>query len=113
MTNIKNHVQLIGRLGANPEVKILENGLKLVRFSLAVSSTHTTRAGAKVYDVQWHPIIAWGSLANTAEHLLKKGMQVTVEGKLFNRSYTDKEGAKRNLTEIVANELFVFHQKAA
>jgi len=113
MMNIKNHVQLIGRLGANPEVKILENGHKLARFSVAVTETYTTKSGERVNDVQWHSIVAWGSLATIAERILQKGTQVTVDGKLFNRSFTNKEGIKRNTTEIVANELFVFHQKAA
>lgn len=105
---IKNHVQLIGRLGANPEVKVLENGNKLARFNIAVTETYTTKNGEKVIDVQWHSIIAWGNLAGIAEKILNKGTQVTVDGKLFNRSYITKEGVKRSSTEIVANELFVF-----
>jgi single-strand DNA-binding protein len=113
MMNIKNHVQLIGRLGANPEVKILDNGTKLARFSVAVTETYTTKKGEKVNDVQWHSIVAWGSLANIAERLLFKGTQVTIDGKLFNRTYTSKEGVKRNVTEIIANELFVYFQKSA
>ena len=111
--NMKNHVQLIGRLGANPEVKILENGTKLARFTLAVTETYTTKKGEKVNDVQWHSVVAWGNLASIAERLLHKGTQVTIDGKLFNRSFTNKEGLKRNITEIVANELFVYVQKAA
>ncbi len=111
--NIKNHVQLIGRLGANPEVKILDNGTKLARFSVAVTETYTTKKGEKVNDVQWHSVVAWGSLANIAERLLFKGTQVTIDGKLFNRSYVSKEGVKRMVTEIVANELFVYFQKSA
>ncbi len=111
--NIKNHVQLIGRLGANPEVKVLENGNKLARFSIAVSETYTTKKGEKVTDVQWHAIVAWGNLAGIAERILQKGTQVTVDGKLFNRTYMNKEGAKRTNTEIVANELLVLQQKAA
>lgn len=110
--NMKNHVQLIGRLGANPEVKILDNGTKLARFSVAVTETYTTKLGEKVNDVQWHAIVAWGNLATIAERLLYKGTQVTIDGKLFNRTFTNKEGLKRNMTEIVANELFVFHYKA-
>jgi single-strand DNA-binding protein len=112
MMNIKNHVQLVGRLGANPEVKILENGNKLARFSIAVTETYKTKAGEKVTDVQWHSIVAWGNLAAVAERLLQKGTQVTIDGKLFNRSYTNKEGVKRSSTEVVANELFVFHKQA-
>ena len=110
--NIKNHVQLIGRLGANPEVKVLENGNKLARFNIAVSETYKTKSGEKVTDVQWHSIIAWGNLAGIVEKILQKGTQVNVDGKLFNRSYTTKEGVKRFSTEIVANELFVFTKAA-
>ena len=110
---IKNHVQLVGRLGANPEVKVLENGTKLAKFNLAVTETYVTKTGDKVSDVQWHAIVAWGSLATIAERILQKGTQVTVDGKLFNRSYTSKDGIKRSSTEIVAHELFVTQQKAA
>lgn len=111
--NIKNHVQLIGRLGANPEVKILDNGIRLARFSIAVTETYTTKKGEKVTDVQWHSITAWDKLANTAESILQKGTQVTVDGKLFNRTYTNKEGVKRSITEIIAKELAVFKKQAA
>lgn len=110
---MKNHVQLIGRLGANPEVKVLENGTKLARFALAVTETYTTKKGEKVNDVQWHSVVAWGQLASIAENLLQKGTQVTIDGKLFNRRFTNKEGLKRSVTEVVANELFVYVQKAA
>jgi single-strand DNA-binding protein len=110
---IKNHVQLIGRLGANPEVKVLENGTKMAKFNLAVTETYVTKTGDKVSDVQWHSIVAWGTLATIAQRILQKGTQVTVDGKLFNRSYTSKDGIKRSTTEIVANELFVTQQKAA
>ncbi len=113
MKNIKNHVQLIGRLGANPEVKILDNGSKLARFNIAVTETYTSKNGEKVNNVQWHSIVAWGSLANIAERILQKGVQVTIDGKLFNRNYVNKSGLKQNSTEIIANELFVAFQKAA
>src|SRR5688500_12011346 len=99
MMNIKNHVQLVGRLGANPEVKELENGNKLARFSIAVTQTYTTKNGEKVTDVQWHPIVAWGPLASIAEMILQKGTHVTVDGRLFNRTFTNKQGEKRSTTE--------------
>ena len=111
--NIKNHVQLVGRLGANPDVKVLENGSKLARFSIAVSESYTTKQGEKVTDVQWHSILAWGNLAGIAEKILHKGTQVTIDGKLLTRSYINKEGIKRSSTEIVANELLVLEKKAA
>ena len=110
--NIKNHVQLVGRLGANPEVKVLENGKKIARFSVAVSQTYTSKQGEKITDVQWHGIVAWNNLANIAERILFKGTQVTVDGKLVKRQYINKEGQKRSSTEIVANELFVQHKQA-
>jgi len=113
MMNIKNHVQLVGRLGANPEVKILDNGSKLARFSIAVTESYTNKNGDKISDVQWHNIIAWNNLASIAEKILAKGTQVTVDGKLFKRSYTSKDGSERTATDIVANELFVAAQRVA
>ena len=111
--NIKNHVQLVGRLSANPEVKILDNGSKLAKFAIAINETYTTSNGEKVTNTQWHTITGWGSLANIAERILQKGVQVTIDGKLFNRSFINKSGLKQNSTEIIANELFVAFQKAA
>jgi len=111
--NIKNHVQLVGRLSANPEVKILDNGSKLARFAVAINESYTNKKGEKVTNTQWHTITAWGSLANIAERILYKGTQVTVDGKLVNRTFIAKDGSKRTSTEIVANELFVSYQKAA
>jgi len=107
---IKNHVQLVGRLGANPEVKVLENGSKFARFSVAVTEVYVSKSGEKTTDVQWHAIVAWNNLATIAERILFKGTQVTVDGKLVKRSYLNKEGEKRSATEIIANELFVSHQ---
>ncbi len=111
--NIKNHVQLIGRLGAEPEVKILESGSKLARFTIAVSEYYKNKQGEAVTNTQWHTIITWGSLANIAERILHKGTEVTIDGKLLNRLYTSKDGVKRSVTEIVANELFVSYQQKA
>jgi single-strand DNA-binding protein len=113
MMNIKNHVQLVGRLSANPEVKILDNGSKLARFAVAINESFTNKKGEKVTNTQWHTITAWGSLANIAERILYKGTQVTIDGKLVNRTYIAKDGSKRTSTEIMANELFVSFQKAA
>jgi single-strand DNA-binding protein len=104
MMNIKNHVQLIGRLGADPQVKTMENGTRFARFTLAINETYTNKKGEKVNTTQWHQVIAWGSLAVIAERILQKGTQVTVDGKLVNRTWTDKEGIKRTNTEIVAND---------
>ena len=110
MKNIKNHVHLVGRLGANPQVKELGNGNKMARFPFAVIQTHTSREGKKVTNVQWHSILAWGPVASIAEMILEKGTHVSLEGKLITRTYTNKDGFKKTRTEIVANELFVMNK---
>jgi single-strand DNA-binding protein len=109
MMNIKNNVQVIGHLGASPEIKTLENGTKLARFAVAINETYTNKKGEKVTNTQWHNVIAWGKLANIAESILQKGTHVTVDGKLSNNHYTDKAGNKRSSTNIVANEFFVIN----
>jgi single-strand DNA-binding protein len=113
MINIRNHVQLVGRLGANPQVKTFDNGSKVARFSLAVSETYTNKAGEKVTDVQWHTVCAWNGLADIAEKLLQKGIQVTVSGRLQKKSFTGQEGQKRTSTEVVASELMLSRKEAA
>ena len=111
MTTIKNRVQLIGNLGAAPEVKDLDNGNKVARFTVATSDYYTNKKGEKVNDTQWHNIVIWGKLAGIAEKYLQKGSQVVIDGKITTRNYTDKEGAKKYFTEIVANELLMIDKK--
>lgn len=107
MNTIKNRVQLTGNLGAMPEVKNLENGNKVARFSVATSEDYMNKKGEKITSTHWHNIVAWGKLAGIAEQLLKKGEQVIVDGKLSTRSYVAKDGSKRYITEVVAQELLV------
>ena len=111
MMTIKNRVQLIGNLGGTPEVKDLDNGNKVARFSVATSEYYTNKKGEKVTDTQWHNIVIWGKLADIAEKYLHKGSQVVIDGKITTRNYTDKEGAKKYFTEIVANELLLIDKK--
>ena len=111
MNAIKNKVQLIGNLGSAPEVKDLDNGNKVPRFSLATSEYYVNKKGEKVNETQWHNIVIWGKLADIAGRYLQKGSQVVIEGKLSNRNYTDKEGAKKYFTEIVANEMLMLDKK--
>jgi single-strand DNA-binding protein len=108
--NIRNQVQLVGRLGANPQIKILENGTKLARFAIAINNTFSNKKGEKVTSTQWHNVIAWGNLANIAELILQKGTHVTIDGKLINRSFSDKLGNKRFSTEIMVSELLVLNK---
>ena len=113
MYALKNKVQLIGHLGAKPEVKDTENGRKLAQFNLATSESYRNAKGEKITETQWHRIVAWGKLAEIAEKYLDKGKEVAVEGKLVNRSYTDKDGNKKYITEIQVNELLMLGAKAA
>lgn len=110
--NAINKVQLTGNLGNNPEIKIFDNGNKLARFSMATTEEFTTRNGEKSSNTQWHFITAWGKLAEHVEAEFKKGSFVSIEGRLLTRNYTDKNGQKKYITEIVANEASL-NQKAA
>ena len=112
MYALKNKVQLIGNLGANPEVKTLDGGRKLARFNVATSETYRNAKGDKVTDTQWHTLVAWGKVAEIAEKYLKKGSEIAVEGKLINRTYNDKDGNKKYITEVQVNEVLMLGEKA-
>jgi single-strand DNA-binding protein len=111
MNTLKNKVQLIGNLGNAPEVKILDGGSKLARLSLATNETYKNSKGEKVTETQWHNVIAWGKTAEIVEKYFTKGIEVMIEGKLISRNYTDKEGVKRYITEVQANELLILSKK--
>lgn len=107
MNSLRNKVQLIGNLGNDPEIIMLENGNKLAKFSIATNESYKNAKGEKVTDTQWHNIVAWGKLAEITEDFLSKGKEVMIEGKLMNRSYETNEGEKRHITEIKCNELLM------
>ena len=113
MYALRNKVQLIGNLGAAPEIKTLEGGKKMARFSIATNESYKNAKGEKVTETQWHNLVAWGKLADIAEKFLNKGTEVAIEGKLINRNYTDKEGVKKYVTEIQVNELLLLGSKAS
>ena len=108
MYALKNKVQLIGNLGNAPEVKTTESGKKLARFSVATNESYRNAKGEKVTETTWHNLVAWGKVAEIAEKYLTKGKEVAVEGKLINRSYTDKEGNKKYISEVEVNEILMF-----
>lgn len=113
MNSIKNNVRLVGNLGQDPEVKDLEGKRKLVKFSMATNENYKNEKGEKVTETQWHNVVVWGKLAEVAGKFLKKGREVIVDGKLNSRSYTDKAGAKKYVTEVVALDiLFLGDPKA-
>ena len=107
MYALKNKVQLIGNLGSAPEVKTTESGKKLARFSVATNESYRNANGEKVTETTWHNLVAWGKVADIAEKYLNKGSEVAIEGKLINRSYTDKDGNKKYITEVQVNELLM------
>lgn len=107
MYALKNKVQLIGNVGAKPEIVETANGRKMAIFNVATSETYRKASGEKITETQWHRIVAWGKIAVIAEKYLDKGREVALEGKLVNRSYLDKEGNKRYITEVQAGELLV------
>ncbi len=107
MNSLKNKVQLIGNLGNDPEIITMDNGNKLAKFSIATNETYKNAQGEKVTDTQWHNVVAWGKTAEIAENYLVKGKEVAIEGKLTSRSYENKEGEKRYITEVRCNELLM------
>ena len=105
---MKNSVQLIGHVGQDPEIKQLENG-RVANFTIATNDSYTNAKGEKVEQTEWHRVSAWGKTVDIIEQLLKKGSHVAIEGKLTHRSYDDKDGNKRYITEVVANELVLLN----
>jgi single-strand DNA-binding protein len=111
MNTLRNKVQLIGNLGNNPEIITLDSGKKLAKFSIATNESYKNAQGEKVTETQWHNIVAWNHTAEIIEKYLQKGSEVAVEGKLTTRSYDDKDGNKRYVTEVVVNELLMLGNK--
>jgi single-strand DNA-binding protein len=110
--NATNRVQLTGNLGNNPEVKNFDNGNKVARFSLATKEEYVTRSGEKTSNTQWHFISGWGKIAERIENELQKGSFVSVEGRIVNRNYVDKNGQKKYITEIVANDIVISQKES-
>ncbi|SHG42676.1 single-strand binding protein [Flavobacterium segetis] len=104
---MKNTVQLIGHVGQDPEVKSLEGGKKLANISIATNEVYYKENGDKVEKTEWHRVTAWGKTAEIIEKYVTKGKEIAIEGKLTHRSYDDKDGVKRFITEVVANEVLL------
>lgn len=98
-----NKVIVIGRLGADPEVKTVAGGQNVARLSVATSENWTDKQGEKQERTEWHRIVVWGKLAELCGKYLSKGRQVYVEGRLQTRSWEDQQGQKKYSTEVVAN----------
>jgi single-strand DNA-binding protein len=107
MNNLRNKVQLIGRLGQTPEVKKLDSGKTVANFSLATSDKYKNAKGELIENTEWHNLVAWGKTAEIIEKYVKKGNEIAIEGKLTNRSWEDKDGNKRYATEVLVNEILL------
>ncbi|MFD0963676.1 single-stranded DNA-binding protein [Pseudofulvibacter geojedonensis] len=107
MNTLRNKVQLIGNLGTQPEIIDLDGGRKLAKFSLATNDYYKNAKGEKIQQTEWHNVVAWGKTAQIIEQYVNKGQELAIEGKLTNRSYETKDGEKRYITEVVANEVLM------
>ena len=112
MLSLRNRVQLIGNLGNDPEIKELDTGKKLARFSIATNDSYKNADGERITSTQWHQIVAWDNNASIAEKFLKKGREVAIEGRLTHRSYDDKDGNTKYMTEITVNEILLLSNGA-
>jgi len=111
MNTLRNKVQLIGRLGQDPEILTFQDGNKMAKFSLATDDSYKDKNGNKVERAYWHNIIIKGGLVNVVENYVNKGQEIAVEGRLTNRNYTTEAGEKRYITEIMVNELLLLGSK--
>ena len=100
-----NKVILIGNLGADPEVRALESGVKVATINLATSENYKDKNGERQTQTEWHRVVLWRGLAEVTEKYLRKGSQVFVEGRLRTRSYEDQDGKTRYVTEIEARDM--------
>jgi single-strand DNA-binding protein len=106
-----NKVIIVGRLGQDPEVKVLENGNTVANLSVATSETWKDKQGEKQEKTEWHRLVAFGKTGELVGEYLKKGSQAYFEGKLQTRSW-DKDGEKRYTTEVVVNQVQFLSKKS-
>lgn len=111
MSTLRNRVQLIGHLGADPEMKILESGVKVTRLRIATNESYKMANGEWKEETMWHSISAWEKLAERAAEQFHKGSYIMLEGKLVNRSYTDASGNKKYYTEVRASSMTLLDKK--
>ena len=106
-----NKVLLIGNLGKDPEVNTLEGNIKVANFTLATTETYKDQNGQPQSQTEWHNIVLWRGLADFAEKYLRKGSTIHLEGKNRTRSFEDKQGVKRYVTEVVGEDIILLGKK--
>ncbi|WP_026954656.1 single-stranded DNA-binding protein [Algoriphagus vanfongensis] len=107
MNALRNKVQLIGRMGDKIQVKTFDSGKIKGSVNLATSETYRNAQGEKVSETTWHHLVVWGKQAEILEKYTDKGSEIAIEGKITNRDYTDKDGVKKYITEIVVHEFLL------
>ena len=107
MSTLRNKVQLIGNVGQDPVITNLESGKRVARLTLATNEHYKNNQGERITNTDWHTVIGWGKLADIIEGFVTKGKEIAIEGKRTSRSYEDKEGNKRYVTEVVASEILL------
>ncbi|CAM4065383.1 single-stranded DNA-binding protein [Flavobacterium branchiophilum] len=111
MNNLRNRVQLIGNVGNDPEIKSFDGGKKLANLTIATNETFINEKRERKTNTEWHRVVAWGKIAETIEQFVKKGKEIAIEGKLTTRSYDDKNGEKKYITEIIVQEILLLGSK--
>ena len=106
-----NKVILVGNVGKDAEVRHIDSGLALASFPLATSETYNAKTGEKETNTEWHNIVAWRGLAEFAGKYIQKGKQLYIEGRIRTRSYDDKDGVKKYITEILADSIQMLGRK--
>ena len=107
MNAMKNTVQLIGHVGQEPEIKNFDGGKKVANITMATNEVYYRENGDKVEKTEWHKVKAWGKVAEIIEKYVTKGKEICIEGKLAYSDYLDKNGEKRYVTEVVANDILL------
>lgn len=111
MSTLRNRVQLIGNVGNDPEVKTFDGGKKVANLTIATNDSYRNEKGEKVEQTEWHRVVAWGKTAEIIEKYVGKGKEVAIDGKLTHRSYDDKNGEKKYITEVVISEITLLGTK--
>ena len=106
-----NKVILVGNVGKDPVVRYFDKGVAKATFPLATSETYTNQQGETITSTEWHNIVLWRALAEVAEKTVKKGTQIYIVGKIKTRSYVDKDGNNKYITEILADIMMVLDKK--
>ena len=106
-----NRVMLIGNLGKDPDVQVLEGNIAVAKFPLATTETFKDRSGKLVSQTEWHTVVLWRGLAELAQKYLHKGSLVYIEGRLRTRSWDDKEGHRKFATEVVGDNLIMLDKR--